>query len=273
MESYTVLAGLVQQSVVKAYAAVETAYYSRSVNPAFQAVLKRELSLKDLSGTLLIAVVVPLNKETKEHLIISCQVGDGMIAVLNTNGPFSSSLKLMSEPDSGDYSGETDFLTSPQMHQIETLQNKTRISRGVFDVVLAMSDGVADDYFPNDPELRRLYFDLVANGILNEKSRELDSEVQQRLLSFCRKIPAPVSYPWVNDQSVEISLHYTKRICEEMGLSLEDIWNDPTVLTLCRTEMDERIKAAPVSERLQIWLDNYVQRGSFDDRTLVIATM
>ena len=27
------------------------------------------------------------------------------------------------------------------------------------------------------------------------------------------------------------------------------------------------------SKRLQIWLDNYVERGSFDDRTLVIVRM
>lgn len=271
MEACSLLAGLVQQSAVKAYEAVQSAYYCRAADPAFQAVLKREPVLADFSGTLLIAVLIPLDTESREQLIMTCQVGDGMIAILNTKGPFSSSLKLMGVPDSGEFSGETEFLTSPRMHQIETLQSKTRISRGVFDLVMVMSDGVADDYYPNETEMRRLYYDLTANGILD--SRGPDPVLQEHLLPLCRRIPAPLAYPWVNDQTVEISLHYTDRICEAMGLSLEDLWTDPTVLSLCRTELDRRIQDAPPSERLRIWLDNYVQRGSFDDRTLVIAAL
>lgn len=274
------LAGIVQQSVIKAFGAVEAAYYSRAADPEFSRALNRSLELRDLSGTLLIAVIVPLETGTreqkgqKEHLVISCQVGDGIIAVLHTNGPFSSSLKLMGEPDSGDFSGETDFLTSPRMHQIEALQNKTRISRGVFDTVLVMSDGVADDYFPNKTELLRLYYDLVANGILEGKGPALSlASLNQQQIRLFKRLPEPIAYPWVNDQSVKIALHYTDRICEAEGLSLEDIWRDPTVLSLSRMYLDERMEAASADKRLLMWLDNYVQRGSFDDRTLVIAAI
>ena len=31
--------------------------------------------------------------------------------------------------------------------------------------------------------------------------------------------------------------------------------------------------AANKAEKLKIWLDNYVERGSFDDRTLVIVKL
>ena len=31
---------------------------------------------------------------------------------------------------------------------------------------MVMTDGVADDYFPPDPELLRLYEDLKSNGVL-----------------------------------------------------------------------------------------------------------
>ena len=272
MEACGQLAKLVQESVVKAYEAVEAAWYQRTLDPAFPQVLGRELELNDLSGTLLVTAVVPVDKETGEHLIISCQVGDGMIAILNTKGDFSASVKLMGKPDSGDFSGETEFLTSPRMHLLESLQSRTKLSRGIVDLVLVMSDGVADDYFPNETEMRRLYYDLTANGIIPGRGRGLTlAELSQQQIRQFKKLPDPLVYPWVNDQSVKISLHYTTRICEAFGLSLEELWADPAVLELARLELDDRLRAAPPAERLKLWLDNYVERGSFDDRTLVIA--
>lgn len=273
MEACGVLAGLVQQSVIKAYEAVESACYQRVRDPAYQQVLGRALELTDLSSTLLVAVIVPLEKTAKEHLIITCQVGDGMIAALHTAGDFASSVKLMGRPDSGEFSGETEFLTSPGVRRVEALQSRTKLFRGPVDVVMAMTDGVADDYFPNETEMRRLYFDLTANGILREQADlSLPGLSQQQLRQF-KKLPDPLSYPWVNDQSISISLHYTSRICEAGGLSLEDLWSDSGILELAQLEMDSRLKAVSPGERLKVWLDNYVERGSFDDRTLVIALM
>ena len=81
--------------------------------------------------------------------------------------------------------------------------------------------------------------------------------------------PDALAYPWVNDPGVEIALHYTERICEAAGLSLQELWEDETPLLLSRLERNERAEAASPAERLKIWLDNYVVRGSFDDRTLV----
>ena len=273
-EACAALAQMVQQSVVKAYEAVEAAYYSRVTDPAFQAALNRGLELKDLSGTLLIAMVVPVDAGAKEHFIVTCQVGDGMIAVMNTAGPFDGSLKLMGEPDCGDFSGETDFLTSPNMRRIEALQKRTKVSRRVFDLVMVMSDGVADDYFPNETALRQLYFDLAANGILDPGGPEADlNNLDQRQVWLFRHMPDPAAYPWVNDQNVRVPLHYIDRICKELSLTPEDVWNDPLVLKFARKDMSARMKNASRGERLEIWLDNYVRRGSFDDRTLVVAKL
>ena len=60
---------------------------------------------------------------------------------------------------------------------------------------------------------------------------------------------------------------------KSVGLTLEDIWSDSTVLDLARLELEENEKITDPSERMKIWLDNYVERGSFDDRTLVVVTM
>lgn len=195
-----------------------------------------------------------------------------MTALLNTAAPFDASLRLMGEADSGSFSGETEFLTSEAMRSLETLQSKTKIFRGQADHLLLMSDGVADDYFPFQPGLHRLYFDLVANGILPGRGPDLrlPALTQQHLRLF-KKLPDPAGYPWVNDPSVEIALHDSSRICGAMGLTPAELWEDGTPLALSRLELDEQMEAASPAERLKIWLDNYVVRGSFDDRTLVIA--
>lgn len=92
-------------------------------------------------------------------------------------------------------------------------------------------------------------------------------------MKLFKRIPDPLVYPWVNDQNVKIPIQYTNRILESTGLTLEDLWKDPTALNLARLELEENEKNTDPSEKLKIWLDNYVERGSFDDRTLVVVTM
>ena len=269
-----VLASIVQQSVIKAREAVEVAFYSRKTNCEYEKILGRGLSLKDLSGTLLIAVIIPINDVTKEHLVISCQIGDGMIAILNSKGEFANSIKLLGVPDSGDFSGETDFLTSSQMTDIEKLQSRTKISRTIVDTVMVMSDGVADDYFPNETQMRRLYFDLIANKVLEKNAEPLSiADLTTEQMELFRRIPDPLVYPWVNDQNVKIAVQYTNRILESTGLTQEDLWKDQTALNLAKLKLKDNEQTTDLSERLKIWLDNYVERGSFDDRTLVVVTM
>lgn len=264
-----VLAGIVQQAVGMAYEAVEAACYTRAADPVYTAALGRRPDVRDFAGTLLLAVLLPVDGE---QLVISCQVGDGIIALLNTAAPFDMSLRLMGEADSGSFSGETEFLTSENMRTLDALQSRTRIFRGAADCLLVMTDGVADDYFPFASGLYRLYFDLVANGILAGRGPALSlSGLSQQQVRLFKKLPDSLGYPWVNEPSVEIALHYTERICQQAGLSLRELWEDETALLLSRLELDGSVEAASPAERLKIWLDNYVVRGSFDDRTLVIA--
>ncbi len=274
MEACGKVASLVQQSVIQAWEAVEAAFYSRATDPAYARVLKRSLDLKDLSGTLLVAAIVPINKETKEYLIVTCQVGDGMIVSINSKGSFQSSVKLLGVPDSGDFSGETEFLTASQMKTMDALQKRTKLSRGVVDTVMLMSDGVADDYFPNETQMRRLYFDLLVNGVIEMEEKPADlSKLSPKEMSIFKKIPDPILYPWVNDKSVTVPIQYTNRICETMGITLEELWEDPTVLGLASLELKEAIPTDDSGERLKVWLDNYYERGSFDDRTLVVIKL
>jgi len=274
MEACGKIAALVQKAVIQAREAVEAAFYSRAADPAYSAILKRKLDLKDLSGTLLVAAIIPIDKDTKEHLIVTCQVGDGMIASVNSTGAFASSIKLLGVPDSGDFSGETEFLTAPQIKTLEALQKRTKLSRGIVDYVMLMSDGVADDYFPNETQMRRLYFDLLVNCVIESKNRLKDlAALSPQEISVFKKIPDPLLYPWVNDKSITVPIQYTNRICDAMGLTLEDLWNDRMVLDLARLELKGTENKENAGDRLRVWLDNYYERGSFDDRTLVVMQM
>lgn len=196
MEACSLLAGILQRSVLTAAEAVETACEARRA--AYSPLLGRELMPSDFSGTLLAAVLIPTGGG--ECLAAACQVGDGVIALLDTrSGP---AVKLLGAADSGAFSGETVFLTSPLVRQAGSLQSRTRIAKCAAGLALVMTDGVSDDYFPPETELPRLYRDLTAAGILEER---------------------------------------------EDGMS-------PGL-------------------RLKRWLESYVERGSFDDRTLLILRM
>ena len=196
--AWGVLAEIVQKSVMRAAAAVEAAWGARTGKPAYESLLGRELRLEDFSATLLAVVLVPTGGG--ECLAAACQTGDGVIALLDTKTNPSPTVRLLGEADSGDFSGETEFLTSPRMRRLELLQRRTRITRCAVDTVFVMTDGVSDDYFPPGEGMPALYQDLRAAGVLGEA-------------------------------------------------------------------------AADAGQRLRQWLDSYAVRGSFDDRTLVIARL
>src|SRR5262249_13685936 len=68
----------------------------------------REVVIDDLSATLLLAAHTTVKFEGAEcSLVMACQIGDGVTATIDRKGHIA----LLCVPDSGDYSGETDFLT------------------------------------------------------------------------------------------------------------------------------------------------------------------
>lgn len=259
-----ILANTVQDSVKKAYSAVESAFYSRVTDKSYSECLGRTLNIEDFSSTLLVAVVIPLESDDSKKLIISFQIGDGAIVLVNTNETFEKSVKLMGESDSGDFSGETDFLTSVNLPESANLAVRTRISVDSSDILMLMTDGVSDDYFPPESQMQRLYLDLSANGILSVDFDESD---------LPEDIPEPDFYSWVNDKTIKVGLNYTKNICEKSDISLESLWNDRRIIKSAEIKSNDLFDTDNPSERLKIWLDNYIERGSFDDRTLVIVRM
>ncbi len=266
------LADLLRKSVLEAIKKIEEAYNIRKEDIEYLKNINRELKVTDFACTLLISLIIPLEIDGKaETLIVSCQIGDGAIAAINTDTRFVESLKLLGEPDNGSFSGETDFITSSTMKDMNNLITRTRITRGHLNTILLMTDGVADDYFPNESEIKRLYLDLIANGIID--SSNLDLTINKKSISIIKKLPDVVLYPWINDPNVTIGINYVKRMQEVMKLSLEQLWENKEILGYSAITTKGFDEAKSKADMLKIWLDNYVERGSFDDRTLVIVKL
>ncbi len=265
MDGCGYIANIVQDAVDKAYLAVEEAFESRKSKYDYLKVIDRDMEFKDFSGTLLLCIIIPVKiDDHKENFVAACQIGDGIICSVDRDAPLESALKLLGDPDGGKYAGETDFLTSKSMRCKENLMKKTKIMRGKNSNVLLMTDGVADDYFPNSPQLLRLVLDLELNGILKTPERSDEKGAASD------SIPEPVCYPWVNDNQKLIAVQYASKLLEVFNCTLDQLWNNNSLLCLASLESFGTELPEKSSERLQRWLDNYVERGSFDDRTLLI---
>ena len=267
VSSCSILANIIQNAVIVAYEAVEKAFEERKAKYDYLKLIDRDMQFKDFSGTLLLAIIIPiLVDEKEEKLIVSFQIGDGMIVAINKDANYESCINVLGNIDSGEFSGETDFLTSEKMKKKEVLMTKTKILRKPVSEIFIMTDGVADDYFPSSPQALRLYMDLVVNNLIEiDNDEELENDIAQN-------IPEPLYYPWVNNKNESIPIQYTNKIMEKLKISIENVWNKKSILKFASFALKDSIKDKDIENRLIKWLDNYTERGSFDDRTLVIYT-
>ena len=262
-EACAKLGALLHAGVLDARRAVLAAFHERCGRQTYTKLLARDLVLSDFAATLLVTIAVPV-PERGERLVLSCQVGDGMTCAIDTHAPYGSAVKLLGKPDSGDFSGETDFLTSEAMAELANLQRRTLVTRGAYDLVLTMTDGVADE-----KELHRLYLDLAANGIV--PTVQEDATFTRAEVELLRSLPKPLAFPWINDKEKRIALQCTERLCRDLPTTQETLWRNAHVLSLAvedtsLKDIDSRAR------RLEVWLDNYMARGSFDDRTLALLS-
>ncbi|HVS36822.1 MAG TPA: PP2C family serine/threonine-protein phosphatase, partial [Gemmataceae bacterium] len=254
-----------------AYIAVEKAWRERVDDLAYAKLLTRKLVVEDLSGTLLVAAHTTVRVQGREQsLVVSCQIGDGVTAGLDPRGV----VVVLGAADSGDYSGETDFLTSRRQLEPANLQRKTFGFVGPLRALLVMTDGVADDYFPADPGMARLYADLVLNGVLPPAVH-----VGEEALAEAGEHMAPNFDPSSLDTEseavtangpVRVMLRSAATYASELGRDVCRIAGDPAFLTAGARNAPLAPASPKHCERLRLWLDAYQVRGSFDDRTMVV---
>lgn len=259
------IANVIQKAVMEGILAVENNYRVCKKNENYIQYLGREVQYTDFAATLLAAAIIPVFVGCeKQHLIVSIQIGDGAIIILNESEKAKNAIKIMGKADEGNFAGETEFLTSNGMKNIETLMNRTQITRKKFSHFMIMTDGVSDDYFPIGIHGLKLYIDLILNGILD------NSEIENKNKQY--SIPEPICYQWVNDMNVKVSLQYSEVIMKALKMELTEMWDNK--YDICANYIESYKQMISIidnkEEMLKMWLDNYTIRGSFDDRTLVI---
>ena len=105
-----------------------------------------ELRPQEFSATFLGYIA---KKRNDEWLIVSVGIGDGAIALIDTEGK----PHLLNEPDSGEYVGQTCFLTSPEIWR--NLRKRTFSLRiHDFKYLCSMTDGVSDAKFETENDLK-----------------------------------------------------------------------------------------------------------------------
>ncbi len=257
------LAPLIQNSARAAFDAVIKKLGTLYSDEAYISNLGRNPTLADMGSTFLAAVAVPLEiNGSRETFVMSAQIGDGCICAIDSGADSGSCFKLLGEADSGAYSGETDFLSAKTVSE-GVIARKTRISRGKSDILMLMSDGVADDYFPAQPMMKRLYLDLCLNGILPMKGEAGESQP-----------PEPVKFPSVSPEQQCVALQYAKQLLRDgSDEAMNELWDRRGELKCHSLEAYGISLGERPQERLLAWIDNYNERGSFDDRTLVVMCL
>lgn len=247
----------------------------------YKALGNRDLDIKDISATLLLAVHTTITVgETSYNIVLTCQVGDGMLAAISQE----NKLQLLGKPDTGEYGGQTEFLTSKKVLEKNNLLQKTFVFPGKLKALMLMTDGVADDYFPNDPGMLELYGDLILNQIISlsqSDNSEIEGQLKNTRLSsidlvekvrdkFQEEIERVL--PNESPEPKTVCISSIANYASELGKSIPEVVASNALLAagVMKEQMCEHARNMKPEEKLKIWLDSYYRRGSFDDRTLVV---
>ena len=125
---------------------------------AFQAhkVIEKEAvakgnSLKDYSTTLIVSLC---RKFDFGWFVAAFWVGDGGIGIYNKEKAF---LKILGEPDGGEFAGQTRFLTMKEIVQPAEIYRRLRFEIVEdFTALILMTDGITDPKFETDANLSRI---------------------------------------------------------------------------------------------------------------------
>ncbi|HEX2211817.1 MAG TPA: protein phosphatase 2C domain-containing protein [Longimicrobium sp.] len=123
-----------------------------ALNGLREAAATRGQPVEAFAATLLLVVLCPWGGG---YLAAALQVGDGQIALL-TRQPDGHAVTLLGEADHGTHSAETRFLTTRGVE--ETLEHRVRFALPAhLEAVALMTDGISDDFFPEDRRLVELF--------------------------------------------------------------------------------------------------------------------
>lgn len=146
------------------YKIIVTAAYEAHKAIAMEAKSKGE-ELKLYHTTLLITICRKINQG---YFVGGFQIGDGISAILKKGEP----VKLLGWPDSGEYAGQTNFITDARIFKTaEALMERIYVEYiQDFDAIYSMTDGISDPLFGDEKNLK-----------LTEKWNEFNNNVTEAL--------------------------------------------------------------------------------------------
>jgi serine/threonine protein phosphatase PrpC len=133
---------------------------------------RKGAKINDYNTTLLCAAFRYL-VELKTWLIVSYWVGDGGAAIIERLAANSSdcNVTVLGKPDSGEFVGQTKFLTMKDEITAESIHKRLRFSFcDSFVAMLFVTDGITDPFFPSDAAVGEgkrwldFYENILPNG-------------------------------------------------------------------------------------------------------------
>lgn len=137
--------------------------------------------IKDYSTTLILSIC---KKFEFGWFIAAFWVGDGGIGIFDKERAF---LKILGEPDGGEFAGQTRFLTMKEIIQPAEIYRRLRFDIiENFTALILMTDGVTDPKFETDANLNRIEkWDQLWKDLSNEVDFSDDNAVSsQQLLKW-----------------------------------------------------------------------------------------
>jgi serine/threonine protein phosphatase PrpC len=134
---------------------VNVALYNSLIKSSFDAAVAIEeeadrfgAPAKEFSTTLLLVAV---KRFAIGHVVVGFNIGDGASGVIYGD---KQELYLLCVPESGEFAGQTRFLSKSEFKEENSQASRLRITVvPKFDAIAIMSDGVSDAKFPNDNSL------------------------------------------------------------------------------------------------------------------------
>ena len=142
----------------------------------YQEAERRKVEFRDLSTTLLLLMYHP-----RKNYVGIAQIGDGLLAGQFEDGQ----IFLLGHPESGEYSGQTYFLTN---HKPEDFPSKCEFldaDKRQIRYFFVMTDGVADDLYPPKDKLP---------GLIKPIPSVMAAEVPDKALLELINYPRPGSF-------------------------------------------------------------------------------
>ncbi|KAA6300710.1 MAG: hypothetical protein EZS26_003144 [Candidatus Ordinivivax streblomastigis] len=133
------------------YEIIGTAAFQAYKNIEKEATQGENKSIKDFSTTLLVAIC---KKYDFGWFTGTFWVGDGGIGIYNKETSF---VKILGEPDSGEFAGQTRFLTMSEIMQPAEIYRRLRFELlDDFTALILMTDGITDPKFETDANLNKI---------------------------------------------------------------------------------------------------------------------